>query len=686
MKLSEEQQKAIENVDGATLLLAVPGSGKTTTLITRIGRMIYELGIDPGKILVITYTRSAARDMRNRFSLLFGNQDADRIHFSTINSFCYSVVLRYARLTGHRKPEDDIDLEYNIRQLFPTVYGEQFPDENEIRNLAQQITYVKNMGLKDEEVEGLQSDDRDVKPMYDAYRAYLKEHHRMDYDDQILFTEMIFRNNLCGLRDEYADRYPYILLDEAQDTSRMQHEVIRLLAEKYGNIFMVGDEDQSIYGFRAAYPEALVDFQKLYHNGKVYYLQTNFRSVRSIVQAAANVICRNQNRYDKNMKSSRREQGQFRQLRFRNRAEQYPRICEELQSDPVETAILYRNHDSALPFISLFEKEDIPYRCREMNTLFFTNKVVRDALDIIDFAFHPASKNLIWKLYYKLDLRIRKKTLYDATKRINYREHHPILTALYRHKDLSTKQKKGISSLIEQLDLIRDRNNAREAIRRIRCHLGYKNASSEKLFILQAMTFDDETIPEFLERLKHLEQILRDGKTDPEARIILSTIHSSKGLEYSRVILVDAVEDILPNPESDLEEERRVFYVGITRAKDQLVLCSYGDFPGLFQSEVYEQQKPSERKKTRGQEKGKKKTGFSGTSRSRKDTRRDTGSAGTAASAAGFTPGALLKHRSFGTGRIVWLNDEEMIVDFGGKGKKTFLLSLVLENDIVKRI
>ena len=223
MKLSEEQQKAIENVKGATLLLAVPGSGKTTTLITRIGRMVYDLGIDPEKILVITYTRNAARDMQRRFSMFFGTQDADRIHFSTINSFCYSVVLRYARLTGHEKPEDDTDLEYNIRELFPDVYGEQYPDENEIRNLAQQITYVKNMGLKDEDIEGLQSDDRDVKPMYDAYRSYLKEHHRMDYDDQILFTEMIFRNNLCGLRDEYADRYPYILVNEAQDTSRMQH-------------------------------------------------------------------------------------------------------------------------------------------------------------------------------------------------------------------------------------------------------------------------------------------------------------------------------------------------------------------------------------------------------------------------------------------------------------------------------
>lgn len=234
---------------------------------------------------------------------------------------------------------------------------------------------------------------------------------------------------------------------------------------------------------------------------------------------------------------------------------------------------------------------------------------------------------------------------------------------------------------MEQLDLIRDSDNAQEAILRIRTGIGYKNASSEKLFILQAMAYADETISEFLMRLREMEQSLRAGKADPDAQVILSTIHSSKGLEYPRVILVDAVDDILPNPESDIEEERRVFYVGITRAKDQLTLCSYGDFPGLFQAEVYEPQ-PSDNRKTPAQKK-KKKTASSGSSRSRENTDPDRNAS---VSVAGFAPGTMLRHKSFGTGRIIWLDEEKMTVDFGGKGKKTFLISLVLENDIVKRI
>ena len=276
IELSEEQKQAIENIEGATLLLAVPGSGKTTTLVARIGRMIYDLGIEPEKILVITYTTNAADDMRERFKSFYGSEYAKRIDFRTINSFCYAVVKRFAEVAHRRKPDDDFDLEKNIRMLFSDVYNEQYPDENEIRNLAQQITYVKNMGLSDDEISGLKTDDRDVKAMYDAYNKYMKDNNKMDYDDQIIFARMILNKNLAGLCDYYSDKYPYVLVDEAQDTSKIQHEVIRLLTRKHGNIFMVGDEDQSIYGFRAAYPDALVHFSKIYEGGRITYLKTNF--------------------------------------------------------------------------------------------------------------------------------------------------------------------------------------------------------------------------------------------------------------------------------------------------------------------------------------------------------------------------------------------------------------------------
>ena len=164
--LSQEQQKAIEKIDGASLLLAVPGSGKTTTLISRIGRMIYDFKVPPEKILVITYTNAAAKDMRERFATLFNATDAERIDFRTINSFCYAVVVQFSKVTGRPKPKDDTDRQKNIRMLFDKVYDEKFPEEIEIKNLETSISLIKNSGMTDEEIEDLKVDGREVKPLY----------------------------------------------------------------------------------------------------------------------------------------------------------------------------------------------------------------------------------------------------------------------------------------------------------------------------------------------------------------------------------------------------------------------------------------------------------------------------------------------------------------------------------------
>ena len=589
--LSQEQQKAIEKIDGASLLLAVPGSGKTTTLISRIGRMIYDFHIPPERILVITYTNAAAKDMRERFAAMFNATDAERIDFRTINSFCYAVVVQFSKVTGRPKPKDDTDRQKNIRMLFEKVYDEKFPEEIEIKNFETSISLIKNSGMTDEEIEGLKVDGREVKPLYDAYMEHMKSQNKMDYDDQIVFAHMLFKNNTAGLRDYYADKYPYVLVDEAQDTSKLQHEVIRLLTQKHGNLFMVGDEDQSIYGFRAAYPEALIHFEERYPGGIVSLLQTNYRSAQSIVKAASNVIERNVDRHKKTMVAAREDAGMVSLRQFKYRTDQYGEICKELKESEGQTAILYRNNDSALPLISYLEKEGIPYSCRGMEDTFFSNKVIRDAMQIIAFAFDPRSFDLIWKIYYKLDLRIRKKHLYDATQNLDYGHQQPILSALYQQRGMGKRQKDKILSLMHQLDMISTNDNAKDAIHRIRTEVGYKNANSEKLFILEAMAYSDETVDEFRERLFAMGSKNWDKLYRPGSNVVLSTIHSSKGLEYDKVILIDAVDGILPSADCDLEEERRIFYVGITRAKNELVLCEYNDYSSQFLRETEEKKK-----------------------------------------------------------------------------------------------
>ena len=605
----------------------MPGSGKTTTLISRIGRMIYDFKVPPEKILVITYTNAAAKDMRERFATLFNAADAERIDFRTINSFCYAVVVQFSKVTGRPKPEDDTERQKNIRMLFEKVYDEKFPEEIEIRNLETSISLIKNSGMTDAEIEDLKVDGREVKPLYDAYTEYMKSKNKMDYDDQIVFAHMLFKNNTAGLRDYYADKYPYVLVDEAQDTSKLQHEVIRLLTQKHGNLFMVGDEDQSIYGFRAAYPEALVHFKESYPDGVISLLQTNYRSAQSIVKAASNVIERNVDRHKKTMVAAREDAGMVSLRQFKYRTDQYIDICKELKKGEGQTAILYRNNDSALPLISYLEKEGIPYSCRGMEDTFFSNKVIRDAMQIIAFAFDPRSFELIWKIYYKLDLRIRKKQLYDATQNLDYGHQQPILSALYQQRGMGKRQKDKILSLMHQLDMIRTNDNAKDAIHRIRTEVGYKNANSEKLYS------------------KNWDKLYRPG-----SNVVLSTIHSSKGLEYDKVILIDAIDGILPGADCDLEEERRIFYVGITRAKNELVLCEYNDYSSQFLHET-EEKKKKVRAVAKGRPALKKRV-------SQKPFHPED-----------VAEGVLVRHNEYGVGVVEYVKKRSIVINFDGVSK-----------------
>ena len=504
--LSAAQQQAIRKVDGAELLLAVPGSGKTTTLVARLGYMIRERQIPPENILVITFTRSAAADMQRRYASFFGEESAKKIHFSTINSFCYSVVLYYAKMYRRNKPDDETNSPGIIRMLYPKVYG-GFSNENDVKELAQTITYIKNMQLSEEQIRELKTSGSSlaVEKMYQAYQEYLKENYLMDYDDQILFAHQLL-SNLMPVREHFQRQFPYVCVDEAQDTSRVQHEVIRLLAGKRRNLFMVGDEDQSIYGFRAAYPKALMDFRKNYPGADVMFLETNYRSAKRITELAAKFISGNKNRYEKKMQPARNDAGVAEVVTLKRRAMQYQWLVEKLQSAGEDTAVLYRNNDSVIPVLYALQKAGIRCRRRNIDTLFFQNRVVQDAVKIMQFALHPDSKDLFWDLYYKFGVRITKKAAYIASRHPSRRSADPLLHALEVSDELGQKKREDVRALRMKFQRMRQRNLAGEAISAIRFRMDYKNADSEKLFLLQALADPDETIEHFLLKLDELEQ------------------------------------------------------------------------------------------------------------------------------------------------------------------------------------
>ena len=284
LQLNEQQQSAVQSVTGPVLLLAVPGSGKTTVLVTRLGYMIFCRGIAPEKILTVTYTVAATKDMSERFASRFGQDLADCLEFRTINGICARVIQYYGRKTA-RTAFSLLTDEKRISTILSAIYQKTeqvYPTDGDLKNVRTLITYIKNRMLNEKEIEALdETAEIRISAIYKEYCKHLRENQLMDYDDQMVYAYNMLRK-IPWLLEYFQDQYSYICVDEAQDTSKIQHAIIALLASRTENLFMVGDEDQSIYGFRAAYPEALLEFEQHHPGAKVLLMEENFRSMRTL--------------------------------------------------------------------------------------------------------------------------------------------------------------------------------------------------------------------------------------------------------------------------------------------------------------------------------------------------------------------------------------------------------------------
>ena len=361
LTLNAQQEAAVQAVSGQVLLLAVPGSGKTTTLVSRLGYMVYALGIPPESILTMTYTVAATHDMRRRFSSLFDDDMASRLEFRTINGVSARIIRSFEKLTG-RKAFDLITDERRLTALVTEIalsVSREHPTDSEIKGIRTAITYAKNQMLSDEEIRAMDREIDHFSTIFQEYRRVLRQWNAMDYDDQMVYAYAILRKH-PRILDAFRSRYRYLSVDEAQDTSSIQHEIISILTGENGNLFMVGDEDQSIYGFRAAYPQALLEFDRKYPNARVLLMERNYRSTVPIVQAANKTIALNENRREKRMLSTRGDGAPVRAIPLRQRKNQYSYLMKLAQDCRSETAVLYRDNDCALPLIDLLERAGLP--------------------------------------------------------------------------------------------------------------------------------------------------------------------------------------------------------------------------------------------------------------------------------------------------------------------------------------
>lgn len=610
LKLNKQQDEAVQSVKGSTLLLAVPGSGKTTVLVSRLGYMIYGLGIDPESILTMTYTIAATKDMKSRFVSFFGDEYAERLEFRTINGVCAKIIMRYESLMG-RKAFELVTDERQTATLISQIYRDvekDFPTESDIKTIRTLITYVKNMMLSRDEIktydEGIAFSE-----IYEKYNFHLRSSKRMDYDDQMLYAYKIL-NQYPDILAEVREKYKYICVDEAQDTSKIQHAIIKLIAGDIPNLFMVGDEDQSIYGFRAAYPDALLNFESDYKNSKILLMEENFRSKGNIVSMAQRFIEGNKYRHKKNMYTERDMGKNVRKIELSAREAQYSYLLQVASNPEKYTAVLYRDNESALPLIDLFERNGIKYNAKAFDSSFFSNRVVRDIADIINFSANFYDTELFLRIYYKLSTYLTKE-MAQAACRISEERGISILDAIFELDGLSKGTEKACRSIYTHFHSLAS-EKAGNIIYRIANFMGYNDylermgIKTGKISILENIASRIYSGNEFLERLGELAEIVSNHKYDRECRFVLSTVHSSKGLEYDCVYLIDVIDSFFPetvvtnynNADEDeikaYEEERRLFYVAVTRAREELAVFSYAREISCFTDRFFAQENKSE--------------------------------------------------------------------------------------------
>lgn len=590
IQLNKQQKEAVQAVKGPVLLLAVPGSGKTTVLVTRLGYMIYCYGIHPSNILTLTYTVAATKDMRQRFAVFFGEELASRLAFRTINGICAGIISYYGHKIG-KEPfalESDDKVLLGILSVLYQKYEEEYPTESDLKNIKTLITYVKNRMLSEDEILALGKENQcHLLEIYKAYCQELKKRNCMDYDDQMIYAYRLLKS-VPWLLEHYQDMFPYICVDEAQDTSKIQHEIIALLAARSKNLFMVGDEDQSIYGFRAAYPQALLSFEKKYPGARVLLMEENFRSNANIVEAADRFIQKNTLRHEKHMKATKGTGTEIKEISLKSRGAQYVYLLKVARDCKEQTAVLYRDNESAIPLVDLLEREEISYRIRNAELSFFTHRVVMDIQDIMRFSMNMKNADLFEKIYYKISTYLSKQAAIEACA-ISREYNISVFSAIYGYIDLKPQVKKNLKSIETHLNHMRNETPGK-AMNRILQYMGYaeymerNGLADSKTFIMRSIAGREESISGFLERMEVLENIIRNKENEKECKFILSTIHSSKGLEYDNVYLIDVQDGIFPEdiPKDmkradkdtieSYEEERRLFYVGVTRAKNNLYL------------------------------------------------------------------------------------------------------------------
>lgn len=615
MELNKNQKMAVEHLDGPCLVLAGPGSGKTRVIADRIIYMIENCNVAPRRILAISFTKASSIDMKKRTMSLSNNEQIKKVNFGTFHSSFFRILRRYSGV----KLEDlisEVDRFKLIKSILKHLKISNYSDDD-VSDVLSEISLVKNEMMKSSDFESQTFSQSEFQDIFRLYEKAKNAANKIDFDDMLILTYILLKKSPEVL-NIVRQVYKYILIDEFQDINRVQFEVIKLIAEPSNNVFAVGDEDQSIYGFRGARPDFMMDFEKYFESAKCIVLDVNYRSRKNIVQLSQNLIKNNKNRHEKNINSNRSESGEIRYIYPKDTDDEANIIAKEIKSlvesenireekkssnnekklfEYSDFAVIYRTNRQSRAFVDVFMDNRIPFVLKDSARSIYDHWVSQDIISYLRIAANIGNNEDWSRIINKPFRYISKSAVSSALKSDDF------FQSLMNNSDIKDFQKKNLEELYDDLQYVR--SLAPEyGISYIRSTLDYdryileycherKIKAKQIVEILDELETSAKSYKSIFDYFKHIENVREEIKKRTEKKttsmdnietdgVVLTTMHSAKGLEFKNVYVAgvnDSVIPFIPSDEekpkdSNYEEERRLLYVGITRAKDNIVISA----------------------------------------------------------------------------------------------------------------
>ena len=591
--LNNKQKEAVINTDGPMLILAGAGSGKTKVLTTKIAYLIEEKGIDPYNILAITFTNKAANEMKERVKNML-DIDTNIIQISTFHSFGLSIIKRHYEKLGFKSNFTIIDSDDSLstvkRILKDMNLDPKFFNPKTIRN---KISSAKNELMTPVELDKFTNNEIDevTVKVYTEYQNKLKVNNSLDFDDLLMLPIVLFNENKEVLK-YYQERFKYILIDEYQDTNHVQYILTKMLSAKYKNICVVGDPDQSIYGFRGSNYKNILNFEKDYKNTKVILLEQNYRSTKNILGAANDIIKNNKNRKEKELWTDNDLGDKIKYKRCDDEKDEAHFVVsnvKKLMNDgcPLEEiAVLYRTNAQSRNIEEAFLRENIPYKV--VGSFYFYNrKEIKDLISYLKLIYNPSDDISLNRIINVPKRGIGLKTMENLTTKANILN-ESLFNTIDSGKELEFKklilefqQMSEELSLTELVDLVLDKTGIRKELELEDTIESQGRLENLEEFKSITKSFEDRegiiSLSEFLDEISLVsDKEEYKNRTDV---VTLMTVHSAKGLEFNNVFIIGLEEGVFPHTMSlcdnnEIEEERRLCYVAVTRAKQNLTILN----------------------------------------------------------------------------------------------------------------